>query len=94
MDILLQSLVGIIIVPVYNVVKRSLGLSGTSAAWVLMLIVLLVAVPMAILMGLLTDIAFNLAQPLPFLRAVAQSFLIILGAAEGLYMLSKQRVKK
>jgi len=91
MEILFNGLVGLVIVPLYNAIKKGLKLQGGAAAWVLLLLTLLVAVPMAILTGQLAGISFDLASPFEFLKAVSQAFLVILGAAEGLYMLTKKR---
>lgn len=94
MEILLQSLVGLILVPLYNMIKGKLGVSGAAAAWVLIGLTLLIAVPMAIFTGQLEGVVFDFAEPFVFLRAVTQGFLIILGVAEGLYALTKKRGSK
>lgn len=91
MEVLLNMLVGVVIVPVYTAIKKGLHLQGQSAAWVLVFLTLIIAAPMAIFTGQLAGIGFDLANPFEFLKAVSQAFLVILGSAEGLYMLIKKR---
>ncbi len=92
MELLLNFFVGIILVPVYNAIKGTLGLRDKSAAWVLLGISLLLSFPIALSTGALKGIEFDFSDPLAFLRHVAEGFLILLGSAEGLYMLTKKRV--
>lgn len=91
MEILIQGLVGVVLVPVYNFIKGKLNLNDASAAWVMMLLTLMLAFPLALFTGQFAGIVFDIANPLVFLAAVGKAFLVLLGAAEGLYMLTKKR---
>ena len=93
MDVLLHGIVGLVLVPVYNWIKRGLGLADTAAAWVLLGLCLLISFPLALLTGGISG-PFDVADPVGFLRAVVQAFLVVLGSAEGLYMLVKERKGK
>jgi len=83
MEVLIQSISGLI--------KGKLGLADTAAAWVLMFITLGLAFPLALFTGQLAGVALDLSNPPAFLAAVGKAFLILLGAAEGLFMIVKQR---
>lgn len=93
MEMLINFIVGLILVPAYNGIKNKLGLKDTAAAWVLLFIALGFSFPIAMFNGALGNLEFNLADPLGTLEAVGQGFLILLGTAEGMYMLVKQRDK-
>jgi len=91
MDVLIHGLVGLVIVPVYNWIKTALKLKDKAAAWVLLGLCLLIAFPLAWLTNGFSGLVFDPSQPVQFLRAIGQAFLIVLGSAEGLYMLVKKR---
>lgn len=91
METLVQWIVGLILVPLYNWIKRGLGLADKAAAWVLLGFCLLIAFPLALLSGALSGVALDPANPGAFLEAVVRAFLVVLGTAEGLYMLVKKR---
>lgn len=91
MEILIQSLVGLVLVPLYNLIKKLLGLKDAAAAWVMLFLTLLLAFPLALVTGRFVELEFIIAEPLTFLRSVGQAFLIMLGTAEGLYMVLKRR---
>jgi|Deesub1362A_J573_1020465.scaffolds.fasta_scaffold00385_54 hypothetical protein len=94
MDVLINGIVGLVLVPIYNWIKGGLGLKDKAAAWVFTLFTLLIAFPMALLTGKLAGYTFDLADPFGFMKAVVQAFLVILGSAETFYMLTKERVEK
>lgn len=91
MEVLIQGLVGVVLVPVYNFIKNKLNLSGGAAAWVMAILTLMLAFPLALFTGQFAGIEFDVANPLVFLAAAGRAFLVLLGAAEGLYMLTKKR---
>jgi len=91
MEVLIQSLVGLVLVPLYNLLKKLLGLKDTAAAWVMLILTLMLAFPLALLTGAFVGIEFNVAEPLLFLGSVGRAFLVLLGVAEGLYMINKKR---
>lgn len=91
MEVLIQSIAGFVLVPLYNWIKGKLGLADTAAAWVLMFITLGLAFPIALASGELAGTALDLSNPPAFLAAIAKAFLVLLGSAEGLFMLVKQR---
>ncbi len=93
MELLFNFLAGIILVPIYNGVKGVLGLKDKSAAWVLLIITLFLSFPIALTTGALQGIELDLTNPVNFLESVAKGFLVLLGTAEGLYMLVKDRKK-
>jgi len=94
MDVLINGIVGFVLVPIYNWIKKGLGLKDKSAAWVFALFTLLIAFPLTLLTGKLTGCTFYIADPFGFLKSVAEAFLIILGTAETFYALTKERTGK
>ncbi len=87
MDIVVNFIVGLLIVPLYNWIKGKLGLEGKPALWVIMGLLFLLAVPVTLLTGGLSGIIFDAANPVGFLRGCGQAFLVMLGTAEGYYLL-------
>ena len=91
MDVLINGIVVFVLVPIYNWIKKGLGLKDKSAAWVFTLFTLLIAFPLALFTGKLTGYTFDVTDPFGFLESVAKAFLVILGVAETFYALTKER---
>jgi len=92
MDIVLTIAVGGILVPLYNRIKRGLGLSDQSAVWFLMALSLLIGLPIVIATGELGWSQWNWTNPPELLRHLGEAFLVLLGTAETLYALTKKRI--
>jgi hypothetical protein len=92
METLINALIGFVVVPLYNIIKAKLKISGKAAAWLLYGLLFLLAIPLTLAQGGLTGIKFDPGNPVAFMEAVGRAYLIIVGAASGLYAVTKKRV--
>jgi len=82
MSVIVKGIIGIILVPVYNWAKATLGLTGKTAAWGLAALSLLIAFPLAVMNGVGS---FG-----RYLLNVLETWLVIFGASQLYYGLTKE----
>ena len=90
MEVLINAVVGFLVVPIYNVLKRKWQLKGKPAAWTLFSLVAPLAVLLVLGQGALGVLSFDAANPVAFLENIGKAYGIIVGAASGLYAVVKR----
>ncbi len=93
METLFQFIIGTLFVPLFNKVKVKWGIADTTAAWIVAILLLLLAVPVSIAGNAFAGLTFDLSQPFVFLDAIGKAFLVLLGTSQGWYMLYWKKQK-
>lgn len=90
MEVLINGVVGFVVVPIYNLLKKKWKLEGKAAAWVLFSLVAPLAMLLVLGQGALGVVEFDIANPITFLENIGKAYGIIIGAASGLYAVVKK----